>query len=88
MTVRFRLTEHAEGELARRGIPRTLLDQVLRKPEPVVPADAGRRAYPSQLDFGGGRIWLLRVIVDERVAPPMVVTAYRTSKIDKCWRRP
>ena len=84
----FRLTAHAEGELARRGIPRPLLDQVLREPQQVVPGQGGRKAYQSQLDFGDGTIWLLRAIVDERVAPPMVITVYRTSKIDKYWRRP
>jgi len=81
------LTEHAEGELERRGIPRALLDRVLREPQQRVPADAGRTAYQSQLDFGGGKIWLLRVIVDERVDPALVITAYRTSKIAKYWSR-
>ena len=42
----------------------------------------------SELDFGGGGIFLLRVIVDDTVEPAMVVTLYRTSKIDKYWSQP
>lgn len=33
-----------------------------------------------------GRIYLVRVFVDIDRVPPEVVTAYRTSKIEKYWR--
>jgi len=46
----------------------------------------GRKAYQSQLDFGGSQIFLLRAIVDDTVDPPNVITAYRTRKISKYWR--
>lgn len=84
--MRFRLTRHAEQQLIRRSIPRSFLEQTLEMPQQIVPAPGGRRAFQSQLDFGGGRIFLLRVIVDERTEPPMIVTVYRTSKISKYWR--
>jgi hypothetical protein len=38
------------------------------------------------VDFGGGKTYLLRVMVNETVDPAVVVTAYRTSKIKKYWR--
>lgn len=44
-------------------------------------------ANQSQIDFRDGRIFLFRVIVAEDVDPAVVVTVYRTSKIDKYWRR-
>jgi hypothetical protein len=62
------------------------LDRVIAEPQQVVPVGEGRRVYQSQLDFGDGKIYLLRVVVDETTAPPSVVTAYRTSKIAKYWR--
>jgi hypothetical protein len=49
---------------------------------------AGRKAYQSQLDFGGGKIFLLRAIVDEATDPAIVITVYRTRKIGKYWRAP
>jgi hypothetical protein len=33
-----------------------------------------------------GRRYLVRVIVDVEQDPPVVVTAYRTSKIEKYWK--
>jgi hypothetical protein len=69
-----------------RAIPRRLLQEVMEHPQQVVRERSGRKAYQSKLDFGGGRIFLLRAIVDERVDPAMVVTVYRTSRIDKYWR--
>lgn len=54
-------------------------------PQQVANASGGRKAYQSKFDFGGGRIMLLRAIVDDRFDPPLVITVYRTSKIDKYW---
>lgn len=83
----FRVSRHAREEAARRSIPAELMDAVLSAPEQIAPAAGGDKAYQSKVDFGGGRIFLLRVIVDDRVSPPVVVTVYRTSKIDKYWRK-
>jgi hypothetical protein len=80
------LSRHAREEIARRGIPQTLVDLVLDNPEQIVPERGGRVAYQSQVDFGGGRVFLLRVIVADTVDPAVVVTVYRTSKISKYWR--
>ncbi len=79
-------SRHALEELARRGIPRQMVDDVLANPQQVVENPDGKKVYQSQLDFGGGHIFLLRVIVAEDVDPNLVVTVYRTSKIAKYWR--
>ena len=83
--MRFRLSKHAVEELQQRSIPRALLDEVMDHPQQIVDEYGGRKAYQSKLDFGGGRIFLLRAIVDDRVDPAVVVTVYRTSKINKYW---
>lgn len=82
----FKLSRHVREEMERRSIPLNLLESVLDSPQQIVSERGGKKAYQSQLDFGGGKIFLLRAIVDETVAPPMVVTVYRTSKITKYWR--
>ncbi len=74
-------------ELKRRAIPVDLLERVLDNPGQIVQEQGGRKAYQSILEFPEGKIYMLRVIVDESVDPPVVVTAYRTSKISK-YRRP
>jgi hypothetical protein len=35
-----------------------------------------------------GKDYLLRAMVNEATDPPVVVTVYRTSKIDKYWSKP
>ena len=45
------------------------------------------KAYQSRIEFGEGKVYLVRAIVDDTVDPPMVITVYRTSKIGKYWRK-
>ena len=82
----FKFSKHAEAELILRQIPREFVEEVLRQPQQIVPERPPKRAYQSQVDFGGGRMFLLRVIVDDTIEPAMVVTVYRTSKINKYWK--
>jgi hypothetical protein len=84
----FRFSQHALDEMLRRGIPSALVDGVLQNPQQIVDLPDGKKAYQSKVDFGAGRIFLLRAIVAFDVDPPLVVTVYRTSKINKYWRTP
>ena len=87
MNAAFRYSGHACEELVRRGIPREIADEVLRQPEQIVLERAPRKAYQSRVDFGAGKVFLVRLIVDETADPAVVVTAYRTSKVNKYWRQ-
>jgi len=82
--VRYKLSEHVRHEAARRQIPLTLLQAVLENPDQVVPERGTVKAYQSKCKIGG-KMFLLRVIVDDSVDPAVVVTAYRTTKIEKYW---
>jgi len=83
--MKFRITEHAKKEITRRQIPESALQEVLDNPEQVLPEESGRKAYQSRLDFGG-KMYLVRAIVEDDNKPAVVVTVYRTSKIAKYWR--
>jgi hypothetical protein len=83
----YKLSKHAQEELRLRQIPHELLESVLQNPQQVVLERGGKKAYQSQLDFGGGRIFLLRAIVDDTLAPAVLVTVYRTKKIKKYWKQ-
>ena len=67
--------------LALAGLPRTV------PTDEVVPERGVAKAYQSKCEIRG-KMFLLRVIVDDSVAPPVVVTAYRTTKIEKYWGKP
>ena len=83
----LRLSSHAEQELMRRQVPRSVLDAVLSNPEQIVAEKRGRKVYQSRVNFGGS-VYLVRAIVDDRIEPAVVITVYRTSKIAKYWRAP
>ena len=84
--MKFRISNHAREEMERRRIPLALLESVLDSPQQVILEKGGKKAYQSKVDFGDGKIFLLRAIVDENADPAVVVTVYRTSKIEKYWR--
>ena len=83
----FRLSSHAEWEMTRRGIPPALVQAVMDHPEQrlVDESRAGRWIYQSRLRFEDGKMYLLRIVVAEDEQPPVIITAYRTSKIQKYW---
>jgi hypothetical protein len=73
--------------MTRRGIAPELVRAVIDHPEQrqVDESRPDRWIHQSRLRFEDGKIYLLRVVVDEDEEPPVIVTAYRTSKIEKYW---
>jgi len=72
------ITGHGAGRIKERRIEPDQVRAVLERPEQVRPVREGRVVAQAVV---GGR--LLRVFVDVDRTPPEVVTAYRTSRIDK-----
>ena len=72
------IPEHAVQQMGKRSISERDLREVLECPEAVLPVREGR--IVAQAMRGS---YLLRVFVDIDREPPEVVTAYRTSKIEK-----
>jgi hypothetical protein len=84
----FRLSDHAAKELERRGVSRDLVQIVMDSPEQTLPQREGRTIYQSRFGTGEGRTFLVRAVVNDGEDPPVVVTAYRTTHLDKYWRTP
>ena len=83
----YTISPHAAFQLARRGIPLLLVQSVLRKPEQRWAERPGRHVLQSRMSGASGAVTLVRVFVDVEAIPPLVVTAYRTSKVAKYWRK-
>jgi len=64
----------------------SLVESVLESPDQIVPERGVVKAYQSKRDIGG-KIFLVRVMVDDSGDPAVVVTAYRTTKIERYWRK-
>lgn len=82
----YKISRHAQIEMERRNIPQSLVESVLNAPGQVVSEKEGRKVYQSKIDFGSGKTFLLRVIVVDDIDPAVVITVYKTSKIEKYWR--
>ena len=83
----YRLTDHARFEMERRGISEAEIARVLSAPEQSDLVRPGRVVYQSRMEYEEpGKIYLLRVFVDIDRQRAEVVTAYRTSKVEKYWK--
>jgi hypothetical protein len=61
--MKFELSRHARQELQRRSVPIKLLESVLNNPQQIIQQPDGKKVYQSQLDFGDGKIFLLRPLL-------------------------
>jgi hypothetical protein len=85
--VEYHITDHARFEMERRGISEAEIARVLSAPEQSDLVRPGRVVYQSRMEYEEpGKIYLLRVFVDIDRQPAEVVTAYRTSKVEKYWK--
>ncbi|GBC84531.1 hypothetical protein HRbin11_00962 [bacterium HR11] len=71
--------------MRRRGLRPALVRRVLTVPEQVIELRPGRAVFQSRVR-SGGRVYLVRVVVDVDRRPAEVVTVYRTSKVAKYWK--
>jgi len=86
---RYRISDHARMEMNRRGIAQEVVETLLAKPEQVIETPSGRKILQGRIRFPAaptGRLYLVRVVVDPAEEPPLVITVYRTSKVEKYWR--
>ena len=81
----FRISKHAREELARRDIGLEEVEAVLAAPEQIVEEHGGIVCYQSRV-IHSGKPYLLRVMVNEAADPKVVVTIYKTSKLNKYWQ--
>lgn len=80
----YHLTEHAILEMERRQVPLDWLESVMQAPEQIVSGFGGRKVYQGRVN-ADGKTYLLRLIVEDWHTPAVVVTVYRTRKIEKYW---
>jgi len=81
------LSKHVRQEMGRRGIPLAVVESVLAAPGQKVPEHGDVVCYQSNVEINQKPYpYLVRVMVNETATPAKVVTVYRTSKINRCWK--
>ena len=82
------VTDHARFEIQRRGIEETDVIAVINKPQQRIPSLKGGLVLQSKyFDKIEGKDMLLRVIGKESPKGFVLITVYKTSKIEKYWMK-
>ncbi|MBI3584040.1 MAG: DUF4258 domain-containing protein [Nitrospinae bacterium] len=81
------IKEHAIFEAERRGITEEFIRFVVKTPQQKLPAKKGRIIIQNKYyDKMENKEMLIRVIGIEKFEKFIVITAYKTSKINKYWK--
>jgi hypothetical protein len=85
MEVKF--TPHASFEIKRRQLTEEIVRYVIEHPEQHWEVRKGRVIFQSRVKMSiPEKDYLIRVFVDIDREPAEVVTAYRTTRMEKYWR--
>ena len=82
MTEKFTFSKHAKERMSSRGISDTMIGNAINNPDKIIFDAECKRIYHKILIEDQPKI-LLRVFVNTCKKPALVITAYKTSKIDK-----
>lgn len=78
----YKLSKHALLRLKARNISKENVFDVLHEPSSVIAQDESITVY-SKLVNEGSKVYLYRVFVNTTKNPYLVITAYKTSKLEK-----
>ena len=81
--IKYTLTIQAKEEILKRGISLDIIEEILISPLLIKEELNNRKSYQKVFKFLNEKKYLVRVIVEVRNKELMVITAYKTSKINK-----
>lgn len=83
MEIKF--TKHAEKQLIERNISKEAVHDTILRPGQLTSQQDGILLFQS-VYYEGDNKYLLRVAVKPQAGAWLILTAYRTSKVQKYWR--
>jgi len=72
-------SKHALEQMESRRIPKDVVEKILTNPEQIKD-ELGKKVYQSIVEDGN---YLIRIFVNNKQNPKVVITIYKTSKIKK-----
>jgi len=80
----FVFSKHAEEQLVRRSLNRNIVESVVLNPEQIIDDEnnVDITIYQSIIKEDG-KLFLYRVFINTQLLPNLIVTLYRTTKIEK-----
>ncbi len=82
----YEISRHAINEMSVRQIPSEIVKEIVLRPQQTYPQDDEIEIRQSIIEFEGQGNYLVRVFVNIKKNPNLVITVYRTSKINKYWK--
>lgn len=79
----IKLSNHALEQMEARGIAYFHVMDTIEEPDSILEESANERVYQKLIMFENQKSYLIRVIVNPALSPNLVLTVYRTSKINK-----
>ena len=78
----FRFSNHAEERLVSRGLSKQIVIEVLDNPDRIIRLDSSLSIHQKIFVESSKRV-LYRVFVNHDLDPNLIVTVYKTSKLEK-----
>ena len=78
----IRFSKHGEDQMKRRNISKILVFNVLKHPDRVIRDESEIWIYQKKVNENGV-IYLYRVFINPLKEPTLVITTYKTSKVNK-----
>lgn len=83
----IRISKHAQEQMDERGISEEMVLEIIASPQQSIPDGTEKMIYQSIKYFEkDNKEFLVRVFVNIIKQPNLVITVYRTSKIEKYWQ--
>lgn len=77
----FKFSKHALERIAERGIEKAVVESIIHKPLKET-IEEGKKVYHGLIKEKGKQ-FLIRIFINENVEPNLIITVYKTSKINK-----
>ena len=80
--MKYSFSKHAAEQIVKRNIPRSVIDEVISNSDKIIKHDNCLKVFQSVIDEKENK-YLYRVFVNICKKPALIITAYKTSKIEK-----
>lgn len=78
----IRFSKHALERMESRSISRQQFLLVLQSPDSIFDVEPCQKVYQKKF-VEGRNTYLIRVFLNDCKSPPLIITTYKTSKVDK-----
>ncbi len=82
--MKYQTSKYATELMELRILPESLINKIIKHPQQIV-EQGDMKVYQSIIAIEGKKRFLYRIFVDTSTKPVQIITAYKTSKIDKYW---